>query len=203
MKFRAECCVWSCPASVFVEAGWVRLWVGPVAAGQPLRGSAWQRGPLYSTSDARTGTLRSFDPRVSWITHRSLQSCDYRAQSSTLRLKQKSICIHKHWLIGTILQPCFVTGDQKIQYIIGWLIVFKAKKKKAKKCNGAALISDWLAVVFNLLPFKAPYIADALTAFSPNGEKNAWFTDRKWKIVPHLDLESWSHFFCEAARNYR
>lgn len=70
--------------SVFVEAGSVRLWVSAGATGQPRWGSVWQRGSLYSTSDARTGTLSRFDPRVSWITHRSFHSCDYKAQSYTL-----------------------------------------------------------------------------------------------------------------------
>lgn len=70
--------------SVFVEAGSVRLWVSAGATGQPRWGSVWQRGSLYSTSDARTGTLSRFDPRVSWITHRSFHSCDYKAQRYTL-----------------------------------------------------------------------------------------------------------------------
>lgn len=69
--------------SVFVEAGWVHVWVGSAAAGQLRGGSAWQHRPLFLTGDARTGTPRCFDPRVSWITYRSLQSCDYEAQSCT------------------------------------------------------------------------------------------------------------------------
>lgn len=77
------CCVWSCPAVCFVEAGWVHVWVGLGAAGQLHGGLASQRRPLYLTRDAPTGTPCCFDPRVNWITWGSLQSCDYKSQSCT------------------------------------------------------------------------------------------------------------------------
>lgn len=42
MKLGAECCVWSCPAACFVEAGWVHVWVVLGATGHLHRGTPWQ-----------------------------------------------------------------------------------------------------------------------------------------------------------------
>lgn len=81
MKLGAECCVWSCPAACFVKAG------------SPTQKVTLTAQPLYSTSDANTGTLSCFDPRVSWITHRSVQSCGYEAQCCTwFSQSEQSVC---------------------------------------------------------------------------------------------------------------
>lgn len=82
MKFRAECCFWSCPPVCLLRLGVFAsesVQVPQVSHAEGLSDSS-----LYSTSDARTGTLSRFDPRVSWITHRSFHSCDYKAQRYTL-----------------------------------------------------------------------------------------------------------------------
>lgn len=107
--------------SVFVEAGSVRLWVSAGATGQPRWGSVWQRGSLYSTSDARTGTLSRFDPRVSWITHRSFHSCDYKAQRYTLDnvcFKQQSIHSYRKKLLEVFKTIWYFKQKNQDVYII-------------------------------------------------------------------------------------